>query len=313
MGHIKCGELLLSKGARVVTKGFPTLHLAIAKVTSEYIDLLVDNGSDVNAKDRDGWTALRLSAQLGQAACMARLIARGARVLDALPDGTTTLHIATKHGKLDCMTILVTNGANVKAVSSFGNEPIHLAPIGGEKATEYLLCHGADVTSKGDGGKTALISAATYPKAAKVLGDFGSDVNAVCSVQGFTALHYAAMNGGEKELATLADLGADLDAPSPPGFTPLLAAVYEGNVRAATALVELGAKVDSTDSRGTTPLHFAASKGNLAIVELLVSKGASLTLKAVGKLTPLECFEESGFQYCGKGDCDRIRLLLAQD
>ena len=117
------------------------------------IELLLDNGADVNLRDKQGRIALHWAAAAGQKPIVEMLIARGSNV-NARTDsiGTekeedsawTPLHRACEKGHKDIAEILITNGANINAKTKRGKTALSLAKKNGhEQVVELLSEHRA--------------------------------------------------------------------------------------------------------------------------------------------------------------------------
>ncbi|XP_012873242.1 PREDICTED: nuclear factor NF-kappa-B p100 subunit [Dipodomys ordii] len=119
---------LLCSGAPTVPKmlhmpdfeGLYPIHLAVRARSPECLDLLVDNGAEVEAAERQG--------------------------------GRTALHLATEMEELGLVTYLVTKlHANVNARTFAGNTPLHLAAgLGSPTLTRLLLKAGADIHAENE-------------------------------------------------------------------------------------------------------------------------------------------------------------------
>ena len=113
---------------------------------------------------------------------------------------------------------------------------------------------------------------------------------------GRAALHYAAALSPDPEVvATLIDLGADVNQPDLLKFTPLhYAAAFNENPAVSAVLIEKGADLGARDLEGRTPLHTAAmNQKNPEVVKLLLKKGADKkATDAYGK-TPYDYAQEN--------------------
>ena len=77
-----------------------------------------------------------------------------------------------------------------------------------------------------------------------------------------------------KEVDTLIQQHADLNAALPDGSTPLSWAVYLNQTAAVDRLIAAGAKVNAADEYGETPLTLACGTGNTVLIEKLLAAGA---------------------------------------
>ena len=151
---------------------------------------LLENGADVNAKDEDGNTPLRIT------------------VRENAP------HLAK---------LLINNGADVNVKDPLRGEGL-LHDAAGSNATEtaaILLENGADVNAKDERGKTPLHWAAlrNAPEVAELLMSNGADVNAK-DMPGRTPLHWAEMKGAQEVVTMLISNGAIVDVKDNSGKAP---------------------------------------------------------------------------------------------
>ncbi|HET7028127.1 MAG TPA: ankyrin repeat domain-containing protein [Candidatus Limnocylindrales bacterium] len=103
----------------------------------------------------------------------------------------------------------------------------------------------------------------------------GVDVGAR-SVDGFTALHFAAFFADEATARVLLEHGADATAvaDNASAVAPLHSAAAAGNVAVARLLLDAGADPNARQAGGFVPLHAAADNGDDALVSLLLEGGA---------------------------------------
>ena len=129
----------------------------------------VEEGVNVNATHRMGFTALMHAAISGKLDCLEHLIAKGANLEATDFRGTTALMMAAINGELDCLDHLIAKGANPNAQHKGGKAALHWAAhtrpceyhthegqVGHAPCVESLLKAGGDASLKDIDGMTAL-------------------------------------------------------------------------------------------------------------------------------------------------------------
>ena len=96
-------------------------------------------GTDVNAKDDNGWTPLHFAVYYGHKEIVELLIAKGADVNAKDKNGWTPLHLAAENGRKQVAELLIAKGADVNAKDKNGWTPLHLAVDGGHTEIADLL------------------------------------------------------------------------------------------------------------------------------------------------------------------------------
>ena len=93
----------------------------------DIVRLLVEKGSDVNARTGDGWAALHTSAYNGRLEAATTLLELGAEVDIQNDDGQTPLYWAARNGRLGLVKLLLAKGADPGAKAKNGTTPISQA------------------------------------------------------------------------------------------------------------------------------------------------------------------------------------------
>jgi ankyrin repeat protein len=204
---------------------------------------------DPNQPDRWGRMPLAMAAQYGDAAIIAKLIARGADV-EGGRTHLTPLAYATRRGQVDIVRVLREAGARPSTVSKIyqGKLARGAASIVDEEGTP-LLHHAAQ---------------SLRAETVAALLDAGADVHQGDRF-GETALHRVAdlrRTDGPKAAAIallLIDRGARVDARNRDQVSPLHQAVRARNLAVVEVLLARGADPNARDRRGSSVLARALS------------------------------------------------------
>ncbi|KAG7669299.1 hypothetical protein Ndes2526B_g05601 [Nannochloris sp. 'desiccata'] len=139
-------ERLIARGANVNSagRGTPIIVAASSGQDVDCLELLLNNGANVDSSDNNGYTSLMKASQLGHVYCVELLLNRGANIAAVTTDQQTALQIAAECGQIECMELLLKYGSNVDAVDAYGKTALMDAAARGNVAClELLLKHGA--------------------------------------------------------------------------------------------------------------------------------------------------------------------------
>ncbi len=237
-------ELLATKGATPVS----TIHLVARAGDLEKVKAFIEEGTDVNAKDKSGETPL-FSAVLADDNDVAKfLIDKGADVSAKDNSGDTPLHAVMSRGENDVVDLLIAKGADVNAKSRNGETPLHdAAYFDRSEIAELLIAKGASVdvksTRRSTNGMTPLCLACYkgHKNVAEVLIAKGADVN-IKDGNGQTPLHRSCLCGHKDVVELLIAKGADMNTKDNDGRTALLLAKGQGHDEIVNLLLKHGAK-----------------------------------------------------------------------
>jgi ankyrin repeat protein len=281
---------------------------AAARKDAPAVKLFLKAGMDVDARDREGDTALEYAASNGDLPLMQSLMKAGART-------ERPLLWAAAAGQLDAMQLLLSKGPEKGVL-----DEALLAGADQAAAVGALLERGADANAADSRGETALMRAARHANvdSMKRLAAHGAVVHAARTdpaARGQTALYYLASVADSRadaaiEAATLLlGKGADLnvravDVNNSEGWTPLLAALREKHWKFARFLIERGADVSAQsvarsdyDERvgiGLTPLMLTARAEEVDTSKALLAKAAEVGTRTPSGRTALSFAAEGG-------------------
>jgi ankyrin repeat protein len=289
--------------------GSTALHHAAGFGPSANLQLLIDRGADVNAKNRRSSTPLHWA--IHDEAKVGLLLAKGANVNLRQVQGRTPLFLAAMLGNsAPTMRLLLARGADPSLASSNGQTPLMMAALRGNlEAMQLLIEKGAPVNARDGAGETALMFACTggNAPAVQLLIDKGADVK-VASKRNETALGFAATAGVQASVEMLLAKGADVNVRNFRGYSPLMFAAASDTMPAGIIrlLLDKGADASFTGDYDEPASTLAAKHGSTRAASLL---GAASPSPAAGSrvlATPVN------FRYRPIADAVRDSLALLE-
>jgi len=221
---------------------------AAAKGYTTVVELLLENGIDVNAEQNSGDTVLFYDIRNNHKDIVELLIENGADKFKKYYDGAsyredTLLHLAVRGGNIEGAKLLIVNGIEVDIKNKIGETPLNLAvQCSRKKIVELLIENGADINIKDDKDKSPL--------------------------------HYAVDKKNKEITQLLINKNDKRDVLL--SWDPLHKAVWAGDKEMARKLLRKGAGVNAKDEINFTPLNYAILKNNKEITEILVQYGANI-------------------------------------
>ncbi|XP_077997826.1 uncharacterized protein LOC144450940 [Glandiceps talaboti] len=231
------------------------VHEAAERGDADVIQVLVDNGADVNIRTPEwGYTALHRAAQYGHNEAAETLLKNKADTESRdYKHGVTPIHLAAVADHTETVNLLYHYDAYLDAQDKYGYTPLHRAASHGHIRTVKLLVkHGADIEIRND-------------------------------IHEHTPLHVAVIHGHEEVAEELVQYHARIDSQNTDGNTILhLAAAHGCSTFAENIVVGIFPHhvryMEIKNKDGDTPLHLAAMFGNIRIIRLLVLYGCQLDI-----------------------------------
>lgn len=265
----------LENNADINTKtadGFTPVIIAAFKNHFETLDILVENGAELNHMTTRGSSALSLALHhmpynADAQKCLDRLLEAGAD-----PSRDSSLEIAAGKGLTAYVTRFIAAGADVNK-----GVPLIPAATGGHiDILRILIAAGADVNASYKKGETALSYAVLngHADCADLLIAAGADLY-IRNDDNETILHRAVYSGKNFLKFTPDFFGAiDKDVQNRYGRTALMEAAHRGLNDTVVSLLEAGAKSGFTDNSGYTAMALAQQFGHDDCIRTLISYGA---------------------------------------
>jgi ankyrin repeat protein len=217
---------------------------------------LVERGrAFVNQVDRDGDTALKMSAVMADSECVEYLLGVGADVFHHEGRNGTALHAAAARGSAACCRLLLAHRASPSVPAGRYHSVIQAAASSGDAETMKLILQAdprLDINVRGGEHGTPIHAAAMQydTQCLKILLDKGADANVVVGEHG-TVLQTAAFTGCNKNVGILIKHGVDVNAVTGKHGTALQAAALKCSKSTLEALLDAGAKLEVDNGLNT--------------------------------------------------------------
>nr|XP_029720583.1 uncharacterized protein LOC115262323 isoform X2 [Aedes albopictus] len=278
--------------------GLAPLHVAILCGQRHIVQLLLENGADINIRNAksNSLTPLHFSCLFGFKEAVEILVREKANI-DALADKKfTPLHLACQNGYKEVAEILIREKTNIDALAENKFTPLHLACENGYKeVVEILVREKANIDALTDKKFTPLHLACQngHEEVVEILVREKANIDAL-AVRKITPLHFACVNGHKEVVEILVREKANIAALTDKKFTPLHLACQNGHEEVVEILVKKKVNIAALTDKKFTPLHLACQNGHKEVVEILVREKANIDALADKKFTPLHLACQNG-------------------
>ncbi|XP_041914523.1 poly [ADP-ribose] polymerase tankyrase-1 isoform X4 [Alosa sapidissima] len=262
------------------------LHLAAGYNRVRIVQLLLQHGADVHAKDKGGLVPLHNACSYGHYEVTELLLKHGACVNAMDLWQFTPLHEAASKNRVEVCSLLLSHGADPTLVNCHGKSAVDMAPTPElkERLTYEFKGH-------------SLLQAAREADMAKVKKTLALEIINFKHPQTHeTALHCAVASPHPKRKQVtelLLRKGANVNEKNKDFMMPLHVAAERAHNDIIEVLQKHGAKMNAVDTLGQTALHRAALAGHLQTCRLLLSYGADPAIVSLQGFTAAQMGNEA--------------------
>lgn len=327
-GNLDAAKLLLKAGADMNAAeawgGQTAMMWAASRKHPAMIELLADNGADINARaiGRDwdrrvtseprvkelhtgGFTPLLYAVRENCLACVKVLLESGADINKPDPDNVSPLVLALLNLRFDVAKYLVEAGADVNQWDIWGETPLYAAadtnivPNSARRDRESLDdATGLEVARLLlEKGANPDLQLKLPPLPRNIYQDRAGDYQGLNT--GSTPLERAAYGGDVPYMSLLLEYDANVELSNVNGIGPIMALIADGGSRGASKteanivsglelLVANGADLNARNNIGETALHVTTRTNRGAVVRFLVENGADLQAENKRGLTAID-------------------------
>ncbi|KAK1272576.1 hypothetical protein QJS04_geneDACA013262 [Acorus gramineus] len=150
---------------KISTPKWSLFHTLAMSGQIALMDELLGLGADIDAADKDGYTALHRAVIGKKEAVISHLLRKGANPHVRDRDGATPLHSAVQVGAMQTVKLLIKYKVDVNIADDEGWTPLHVAIQSRNRdIAKVLLVNSADKTRRNKDGKTPLDISLCYGK-----------------------------------------------------------------------------------------------------------------------------------------------------
>ena len=277
--------------------GWTPLMIAVKYGHNGIAEVLLNEGVDLNRKNKFGETALYHASDSGNLDATKKLLGADAKADTLNKDGWTPLMISLKNRHINIANILIRKlrQKSIKIKNKFGETALHFAvTIGDKDIVRTLIGAGAPLNTQTKNGWTPLMIALKYrhTNIMTVLIEKGVDLNQTTNKKE-TALHHATDVGDIVATRELIAARAEIYTQDENGNTPLMIAAEKGYANISETLIsetrkrKLASVVEKQNKLGEKALHLAAKIGPINVIEKLTEVDVQLNAQTHDGRTPL--------------------------
>lgn len=198
------------------------VHRVVQRGLIEGLKYLQAQSADVNVRDSNDCTLLRLASELGSVEIIEVLLDAGSDVNAISCSKWGALHIAAQGGKSEACEALIKAGADMNMQNQHGDTPLHLAIFAGHDFTaSVLISSGANLDIQNNKRLTPLILAVQRAVTLTVSFLLKEGANTQLSdTSGYFPLHYAACHASPSMVLKLMEHNCQIDCRDNAGATP---------------------------------------------------------------------------------------------
>lgn len=284
LGDLEGTQFFIDQGADVNARNkFSETALTEASRhgSLEVVRLLLQNGAKVEvATAGHGWTPLCQAVRDNRVEVVRALLEHGANKHAKLKSGCDAVAEACYRGHHEIARILMEHGARLESLNHYRRTPLLEASRRNDGTwTQWLLRRGAKTDVRDADGQSPVWHAANgghYRSLAALL-EYNSPAETL-SNDNSLPLGCAANSGHLECVRLLLDARADMDVHQAhgSGYTALCEACHHGHVDVVKLFIERGANMEIGSKSGFSALSVAAEQGQDAVVEVLAGAGADL-------------------------------------
>lgn len=255
------------------------LLIAAYEGDKEKVQSLLSQGANVNARDKDGNTALMKAALISEDLEIVKLLLdKGAKVNAQNNEGDTALIYAAESKEADILQALLGKGAAINHQNKNGYSALIMASAGTNRFANFkvLVERGANLELKTERGTALSYSISNnLAENVKLLLQKGAKTNELDENEN-TLLMKASANGNPEIIKMILAKDTNINAKNMAGETALM---FARSKEAALVLLAKGADINAIDEEGNTVLIRAAQRRDPEKVKVLLEHGADLKIK----------------------------------